>query len=507
MSKRALLSVSNKTGLVDLARALVRLGFEIVSTGGTARTLREHQVPVTPVSDVTGFPEILEGRVKTLHPKIHGGILAKRTASHLQELEERAIVPISLVAVNLYPFKETIAKPGVTFEEAIENIDIGGPAMVRAAAKNHQYVTIIVNPARYQQVVAELEQHGEVSTELRRLLALEAFAHTAQYDAMISRYLHDLDGDLKLGPAFILSGEKIQALRYGENPHQQAAFYRLENKGLAAAKKLQGKELSFNNIMDLDAALNIVAEFSEPACAIIKHTNPCGVAIGETSAMAYAKAHGADPVSAFGGIVAFNKTVDAGTAGELVQTFLEAVAAPEFEPAALHILQQKPHLRVMAVPQAPVELPDFDLKKVGGGFLVQEKDTKLDAGEWEWVTAAKGEPQFAEDLLFAWKVVKHVKSNAIVTAKGGVTTGIGPAQTNRVGAAKIALEQAGEKARDGVLASDAFFPFRDTVDLAAQYGIKAIVQPGGSVKDEESIAACNEHGMAMAFTGLRHFKH
>jgi phosphoribosylaminoimidazolecarboxamide formyltransferase/IMP cyclohydrolase len=338
-------------------------------------------------------------------------------------------------------------------------------------------------------------------------LAYEAFRHTAEYDLMISQYLGDLIGCEKFPPIFSLTGEKVQDLRYGENPHQNAAFYRTENSGLAAAKQLQGKELSFNNIMDLEAAWNIVKEFSEPACAIIKHTNPCGVAIAATLAEAYTKAHEADPVSAFGGIVGFNRIVDGPTASELIKTFLEAVAAPGYTPEALEILGGKPNLRVMSVPAGQGRELQLDIKKVSGGFLVQDKDIELYSGDWKWVTTKKASPDLIKDLEFAWKVVKHVKSNAIVTAKGGVTTGIGPGQTNRVGAAKIALEQAGDKARGGVLASDAFFPFRDTVDLAAKYGISAIVQPGGSVKDEESIAACNEHGIAMAFTGMRHFKH
>lgn len=504
---RALLSVSDKTGIVDLARELVSLGFVILSTGGTAKTLQEHNIPVTPVSQATGFPEILEGRVKTLHPKIHGGILAKRTPDHLEQLATNEIEPIDIVVVNLYPFKETIAKPDVTLEEAIENIDIGGPAMVRAAAKNHEYVTIIVNPGRYSEVLSQLREQGKVSPALRRELAYEAFRHTAEYDLLISQYLGDVIGGEKFPPIFSLTGEKVQDLRYGENPHQQAAFYRTESSGLAAAKQLQGKELSFNNIMDLEAAWNIVKEFSEPACAIIKHTNPCGVAIAATLAEAYTKAHEADPVSAFGGIVGFNRIVDGPTASELIKTFLEAVAAPGYTPEALEILGGKPNLRVMSVPAGQGRELQLDIKKVSGGFLVQDKDIELYSGDWKWVTTKKASPDLIKDLEFAWKVVKHVKSNAIVTAKGGVTTGIGPGQTNRVGAAKIALEQAGDKARGGVLASDAFFPFRDTVDLAAKYGISAIVQPGGSVKDEESIAACNEHGIAMAFTGMRHFKH
>lgn len=507
MGKRALLSVSDKRGIVDFAQGLVKLGYEILSTGGTAKILAEHGIPVTPVSEVTGFPEILEGRVKTLHPKIHGGILAKRIPAHLTQLEEHGIVPISLVVVNLYPFKETVAKPGVTIEEAIENIDIGGPAMVRAAAKNHQYVTVIVNPERYGEVLTLLEKEGEVPLAMRRRLAYEAFSHTAHYDAMISKYLGSLLEEKELPLEFTLGGQKIQDLRYGENPHQKAAFYQVEDYGLAAAEQLQGKELSFNNIMDLEAAWDLVQEFSQPACAIIKHTNPCGVAIGENLKEAYTKAYEADPVSAFGGIVGLNREVDGETAQALIQIFLEAVAAPAYTQEALAILKAKPGLRVLKV-KGRSQGRTLDIKTVSGGFLVQERDDQPSSPDWQWVTETKVEDEsLLKDLQFAWTVVKHVKSNAIVTAKNGVTTGIGPGQTNRVGAAKIALRQAGDKAKGGVLASDAFFPFRDTVDLAAQYGIKAIIQPGGSLRDEESIAACNEHGIAMAFTGRRHFRH
>ncbi|MDS1029010.1 bifunctional phosphoribosylaminoimidazolecarboxamide formyltransferase/IMP cyclohydrolase [Bacillota bacterium LX-D] len=507
MKKRALLSVSDKTGIVQLAKELVALGFEVLSTGGTAKTLKENNVPVTPVSEATGFPEILEGRVKSLHPKIHGGILAKRIPEHFAQLEENSIIPIDVVAVNLYPFKQTISKPNVTIDEAIENIDIGGPSMVRSAAKNHAYVTVVVNPSRYADIIAQLKANGDTTAEFRRELAYEAFTHTAQYDLLISNYLRELLDKEKFTPEFTLNGEKIQDLRYGENPHQKAAFYRTENTGIAAAEKLQGKELSFNNIMDLEAAWNIVQEFTEPACVIIKHTNPCGVAIADTLADAYVKAYEADPVSAFGGIVGLNREVDAKTAAELVKIFLEAVAAPSFSKDALEILSQKQNVRLMTVPTAQPEKLTVDIKKVSGGFLVQEKDTQLNQGDWKWVTEQKAADNLTKDLDFAWKIVKHVKSNAIVIAKDGVTTGVGPGQTNRVGAAKIALETSGEKAKGAVLASDAFFPFHDTIDLAAEYGVKAIVQPGGSLKDEESIAACNKHGIAMAFTGMRHFKH
>lgn len=510
MGKRALLSVSDKQGIVELAQGLVKLGYEILSTGGTAKILVEQGVVVTPVSQVTGFPEILEGRVKTLHPKIHGGILAKRTPDHLEQLKEQEIAPIDLVVVNLYPFKETVAKPEVTLEEAIENIDIGGPAMVRAAAKNHQYVAVVVNPQRYGEILSLLEEQGEIPLAVRRQLAFEAFSHTAHYDAMISQYLSGIlaqEKEQELPQEFTLGGKKIQDLRYGENPHQKAAFYQVGDYGLAAAEKYQGKELSFNNLMDLEAAWNLVLEFDEPACAIIKHTNPCGVAVAKNLKEAYTRAYEADPVSAFGGIVGLNREVDEETAKVLVEIFLEAVVAPGYTPQALEILKEKPNLRVLAV-KAGAKGKTLDIKTVSGGFLVQEKDQVEESPQWQWVTDKKVEEEkLLKDLQFAWKVVKHVKSNAIVTVKDGVTTGIGPGQTNRVGAAKIALSQAGPKAKGGVLASDAFFPFRDTVDLAAQYGISAIIQPGGAIRDEESITACNEHGIAMAFTGRRHFRH
>jgi len=509
--KRALISVSDKTGIVDFARELATLGYEIVSTGGTAKTLKENGVDVTYISKVTGFPEILDGRVKTLHPKVHGGILARRTQKHLQELEQNGIIPIDVVAVNLYPFKETVSRPNVTLDEAVENIDIGGPAMIRAAAKNYRYVIVVVDPARYGEIIAVLKG-GKVSEEYRFKLALEAFLHTAEYDRYIADYFAKLAGREKFGRTFSIFGERIQNLRYGENPHQKAAFYRDETAGpgtVAGAKQHQGKELSFNNIIDVEAALSAVREFEEPAAVVIKHTNPCGVAVGRKLREAYERALNADPVSAFGGIVGLNREVDADTASKLTEIFLEAVIAPAFKPEALEILASKPNLRVLECgwwgKDAGV---GYDIKKVSGGFLVQEQDSELALpGDWKTVTSRKPTEEEIGDMLFAWKVVKHVKSNAIVVAKDGVTLGVGAGQMNRVGSAKIALEQAGEKAAGAVLASDAFFPFRDTVDQAAGAGIKAIIQPGGSVRDEESIKAADEHGLAMVFTGMRHFKH
>ncbi|HHW07288.1 MAG TPA: bifunctional phosphoribosylaminoimidazolecarboxamide formyltransferase/IMP cyclohydrolase [Clostridia bacterium] len=503
--RRALISVSAKEGIVDFARELIQLGFEIISTGGTAAFLSRASIPVTEVSTVTGFPEILEGRVKTLHPKIHGGILARRTEAHLQVLAEHHISPIDLVVVNLYPFRETVANPAAGWEEAVENIDIGGPTLIRAAAKNHQYVTVIVNPNRYREVMAQLKSYGAVSEALRRELAREAFQHTALYDAAIAAYFArhgSQPGDLPR--EFMLEGELVQELRYGENPHQKAAWYRHGAGGGAGVKQLQGLELSFNNLVDLQAAWALVQEFAQPAVAIIKHTNPCGVAIDDTLAAAYEKALAADPVSAFGGLVACNRPVDKDTAEKMTGIFLEGVIAPGFSEEAVEIFRSKPKLRLVVCEGMGGGM-NLEVKQVFNGFLVQERDDETVSPEaWQWVA---GEPQAVSDLWFAWQVVKHVKSNAIVVAKDGRTLGIGAGQMNRVGAAEIALKQAGEQARGAVLASDAFFPFRDTVDLAARCGIKAIVQPGGSVKDHESIAACQEHGIAMAFTGRRHFKH
>ncbi|BCV22498.1 bifunctional phosphoribosylaminoimidazolecarboxamide formyltransferase/IMP cyclohydrolase [Moorella sp. Hama-1] len=513
MAPRALLSVSDKTGLVELARGLVGLGWELISTGGTARTLTEAGLPVTQVAAVTGFPEILDGRVKTLHPRIHGGILARPTPEHQEQLQEQGIRPIDLVVVNLYPFRETIARPGVTPEEAIENIDIGGPAMVRAAAKNHERVAVIVDPASYGEVLAELREQGTVGPSTRRRLAAAAFAHTAAYDAAIAAYFQRLILHEESFPtSFVLSGEKVQDLRYGENPHQGAAFYRLPAPppgSLAGARQLQGKELSYNNLMDLDAAWNLACDIKEPVVAIIKHTNPCGVARATTPAAAYRLAYAADPVSAFGGIVACNRPVDAALAGEMTAIFLEAVIAPEFTPEALEILKSKPNLRLLAAGErAGYRTREYQVRPVSGGFLVQEPDYHiLDPEHLQVVTARQPEAGEMEDLLFAWQVVKHVKSNAIVVAKDGVTLGVGAGQMNRVGAARIALEQAGARAKGAVLASDAFFPFGDTVEQAAAAGITAIIQPGGSIRDEESLKAADAAGMAMVFTGVRHFRH
>ncbi|MGI6420782.1 MAG: bifunctional phosphoribosylaminoimidazolecarboxamide formyltransferase/IMP cyclohydrolase [Syntrophomonadaceae bacterium] len=505
--KRALLSVSNKEGIVDFARGLEKLGFQIVSTGGTYQTLLEAGVKVIKVSDLTGFPEILDGRVKTLHPKVHGGILARRTAEHLRQLQDNEIETIDLVCVNLYPFRETVKKEGVSLEEAIENIDIGGPTMIRSAAKNYQDVIVVVKPELYQPVLTALQEKGDLAPDQRLKLALEAFSHTAAYDAMITAYLSGITGSL-FTDNYVLAGEKVYELRYGENPHQKACFYRNMTPGLGLpdARQLNGKELSYNNIIDVQAAWALVKEFSEPACVIIKHTNPCGTAIAPELDQAYERAFAADPKSAYGGIIAFNRPVDQKTAEKAAGPFMEAIIAPGYEETALSIFQNKKNLRVLQLPIQ--EQRDLQLKSVDGGFVLQETDEDaLTAEDLQVVTDKGPSPEQIKDLLFAWKVVKHVKSNAIVVAKNYTTLGVGAGQMNRVGSAAIALEQGKEKCQGAVMASDAFFPFNDTVELAARYGIKAIIQPGGSIRDQESIDECNRHGIAMVFTGLRHFKH
>ena len=512
MTKLALLSVSDKTGLVDFARGLVEQGFTVISTGGTKKTLADAGVPVKSVSEITGFPEILDGRVKTLHPKIHGGILARRDLEqHRLQMEEHGIGSIDLVAVNLYPFAQTVANADVTLAQAIENIDIGGPTMVRSAAKNFKDVAIVVNPARYNAVLDELRQQGSFSETTRFALAVEAFSHTAEYDAMISGWLYKQVKDAPLfAETLVLPYSKVQDLRYGENPQQKAAFYREPNAAagtVANAKQLQGKELSFNNINDLHAAWELVQEFTEPAAVAVKHANPCGVAVNSSIYAAYELAYEADPVSIFGGIVALNTKLDARTAEKMSEIFLEVIIAPEYEAEALAVLTKKKDVRVLQAP-LPKKREIFDVKKVSGGLLVQELDNNLiHSAGWGAVTDAKPTSQQIQDMIFGLKVVKHVKSNAIVLVKNGQTIGIGAGQMNRVGAAKIAIEQAGSKAEGSVLASDAFFPFRDTVDLAQQAGVKAVVQPGGSLKDQESTQACNEHGIAMMLTGTRFFKH
>jgi len=503
--KRALISVSDKNGVIEFAQGLERLGYEILSTGGTYKTLKEAGIKVVQVSEVTGFPEILDGRVKTLHPKIHGGILARRTEEHLRQLQANDIAPIDIVAVNLYPFRATINKPGVSLEEAIENIDIGGPTMVRAAAKNYQDVVIVVKPDFYAQILKELSENGEVSQATKFTLACEAFRHTAAYDAMISTYLSRLNGEI-FPTNFVLAGEKVYDLRYGENPHQKASFYRsmMPGSSLADAVQLNGKELSYNNIIDTQAAWGLVKEFTEPACVIVKHNNPCGTAIADTLAEAYEKAFAGDPVSAYGGIIAFNRRVDLETAQKVVVPFMEVVIAPGYDPVALDCLKSKKNLRVLALEINTSN--DLQVRTVEGGFVVQDPDTgEIGVNDLQLVTKTAPTPEQIKELLFAWKVVKHVKSNAIVVAKNGMTIGVGAGQMNRVGSARIAMEN--RDCNGAVMASDAFFPFKDTVELAAACGIKAIIQPGGSIRDQESIEECDRHGIAMVFTGMRHFRH
>ncbi|MEH7416115.1 bifunctional phosphoribosylaminoimidazolecarboxamide formyltransferase/IMP cyclohydrolase [Neobacillus drentensis] len=509
--KRALISVSDKNGITDFARELVSLGFELISTGGTKKALQEQGIPVMSVSDVTGFPEILEGRVKTLNPFIHGGLLSKHdNPDHLKQLDEHGIQPIQLVCVNLYPFQQTIAKPDVTEADAIENIDIGGPSMLRASAKNHQYLTVVVDPADYATVIEELKADGATTLETRRKLAAKVFRHTAAYDALIAEYMTNLAQE-ETPETLTVTYELKQTLRYGENPHQNAAFYRKplgSTFSIANAVQLHGKELSYNNINDADAALQIVKEFSEPAAVAVKHMNPCGVGTGQTGFEAFTKAFAADPVSIFGGIIAFNREVDAETAGKLHEIFLEIIIAPSFSEEALAILTGKKNLRLLTIPFNDVKKPEFKMTTIEGGLLVQEQDryslenatitvpTKRQPTEEEW-----------EALKLGWKVVKHVKSNAIVVSSKDMTLGVGAGQMNRVGSAEIALKQAGDKAEGAALASDAFFPMNDTVEAAAKAGITAIIQPGGSIKDADSIKKADEYGIAMVFTGVRHFKH
>lgn len=510
--KRALISVSNKAGVIEFARGLAELGVEIVSTGGTAKALREAGVPVTYISDVTGFPEILDGRVKTLHPAVHGGILALRTSEHLEQLAKHDITPIDLVAVNLYPFRETIAKAGVTLAEAIENIDIGGPTMLRSAAKNYENVLVIVNPQRYNEVLEALRQ-GEDGRELRMALAREAFAHTASYDTAITAYLSGLGEGAELFPPTLgISLERAQVLRYGENPHQQASFYRdttITGPCTGNAVQLWGKELSYNNILDINSAFELVREFIEPAAVIVKHNNPCGCAVSAQLKDAYLKALEGDPVSAYGGIIALNRVVDTATAQEMARLFVEAIIAPGYNDDALEILKKKANLRLLATGELTGQTSDrLDMRRVNGGLLVQEFDREvLKLPELKTVTKRIPSQDEMDELIFAMTVVKHVKSNAIVLTKGRQLIGVGAGQMNRVGSCRIALTQAGDKAAGAVMGSDAFFPFNDTVLEAAGAGIAAIIQPGGSIRDEESIKACDEHGMAMVFTGMRHFKH
>jgi len=504
MARLALLSVSDKTGLIDFARTLRdEFSFDIISSGGTAKALLAEGIPVTKVADYTGSQEILGGRVKTLHPRIHGGILARRDVPQdLTDLENNQIRPIDLVVVNLYPFEQTIALPDVTLPEAIEQIDIGGPTLIRASAKNYAHVTVLSNPHSYNSYLEQLRQNqGEVSLEFRQQCAQKAFLHTAGYDSAIASYLSKDN--------FTLTGKTLQPLRYGENPHQSAAWYQTGDTptGWATASILQGKELSYNNLVDLEAAERIVSEFPDtPAAVIIKHTNPCGVALADSLEEAYHKAFNADSVSAFGGIVALNRPIDAATAKALTQTFLECIVAPGIETQAKEIIATKSKLRVLLLPDTTSIKQT--VKVIAGGFLVQDADNyTADSSTWQVVSDRTPSPTELAELLFAWNICKHVKSNAIVVTNNRTTIGIGAGQMNRVGSVKIALEQAGEAAKGGFLASDGFFPFDDSVRTAAAAGINAIVQPGGSMRDADSIKAANELGLIMVFTGIRHFLH
>ncbi len=509
--KRALVSVSDKTNLVTFVSGLVELGYEIISTGGTKSALDQAGISTIGISDVTGFPEIMDGRVKTLHPKVHGALLCVRdNASHVEQLKQLQIDYIDLVCVNLYPFKETVQKEGVTHEEIIENIDIGGPSMLRSASKNYRFIPVICDPSDYDGVLAELQETGETSLSTRERLAAKVFRHTARYDAMIADYLSKRTQE-KFPESITLTFDKVQDLRYGENPHQQAAFYRNMNPqySLANAKQLHGKELSYNNIQDGNAAIEILKEF-EGQCAVVglKHMNPCGVGIGNTIEEAWDKAYEADPVSIFGGIVAMNEEVNKSVAEKLANIFLEIIIAPSFSEEAFAILTKKKNIRLMVLDVTLQPSAKRKITHVNDGLLVQDMDDhQLDVKALTCVTKRQPSAEEMEQLLFAWKVVKHVKSNAIVLVKDHMTIGVGAGQMNRVGAAKIAIEQAQEKAEGSVMGSDAFFPMSDTVEAAAQAGITAIIQPGGSIKDQLSIDACDQHNIAMVFTGVRHFKH
>lgn len=522
-SKRALVSVSDKQGIAEFGSALTELGYQLISTGGTARVLEEAGVKVERVEKVTGFPEILGGRVKTLHPKIHAGILARDIPEDKAQLDQLGIEPINLVVVNLYPFQEAVSRPGLPVCEALEQIDIGGPAMLRAAAKNFPRVAVVVNPNRYDQIIKELREQGDISLSTRLALAQEAFWHTAQYDAAISNYLSGVSAqegkmmppvEEKFPGRMLMPLVKISDLRYGENPHQDAAFYRDESvppHGVAGARQFHGKELSFNNILDLNAALSIVAEFEAPAAVVIKHNTPSGVSMAASLVEAYRRAYEADSVAAYGGVVGLNRTVDKETAAAMAETFLEAIIAPAYSGEALAILKSKKNLRILCTGEFADLREEIDVKRVSGGFLLQEPDSlgDLRGGRQNLKVVTKRPPSETEwdDLLFSWVVAKHVFSNGIVVAREGQTLGIGGGQVSRVAAARIALAKAGEKVKGAVMASDGFLPFPDTIEYAAKSGITALIQPGGSIRDEDVIKAADEAGMAMVFTGKRHFKH
>ena len=523
--RRALISVSDKTGIVEFAQALAERGVDILSTGGTARLLAEQGIAVTEVSDYTGFPEMMDGRVKTLHPKVHGGVLGRRGQDD-DVMEKHGINPIDMVVVNLYPFAETVAKEGCTLADAVENIDIGGPTMVRSAAKNHKDVTIVVNAGDYQRVIAEMDANDKSLTlETRFDLAIAAFEHTAAYDGMIANYFGTMvpsygenkegDEESKFPRTFNQQFEKKQDMRYGENSHQAAAFYVEANPqeaSVSTARQIQGKALSYNNIADTDAALECVKEFNEPACVIVKHANPCGVALGKDILEAYNRAYQTDPTSAFGGIIAFNQELDAATATAIVERqFVEVIIAPSVSAEAIEVVAAKKNVRLLECGEWSTKTTGFDVKRVNGGLLVQDRDQGMvSLDDLKVVSKRQPTEEELKDALFCWKVAKYVKSNAIVYAKGDMTIGVGAGQMSRVYSAKIAGTKAADEGLEvagSVMASDAFFPFRDGIDAAAEAGIKCVIQPGGSMRDDEVIAAADEHGMAMIFTGMRHFRH
>ena len=509
--KRALISVFDKSGIVDFAKSLHGMGWEIISTGGTSKKLKEEEINVMDISDLTKFPECFDGRVKTLHPNVEGGILAIRdNDKHKQQMAELGIEPIDMVVCNLYPFKQTILKEGVSHEEIIENIDIGGPTMIRAAAKNYPFVTVITDPEDYDQVINEIKENGDTTLATKELLAAKVFIHTAHYDSLIANYFTKRL-NIHSAKTLTLTYEKKQDLRYGENPHQQATFYTQvqETEGtLTGAIQLQGKELSYNNIGDTDGALEALKEFDEPTIVAAKHANPCGVGSSDTLSKAFQKAYEADPVSIYGGIVAANREIDKATAELMSPIFLEVIVAPSFSEEAMAILGKKKNLRLLQLPH--IEKHDYTTPKaktVLGGLLIQDMDLKLLEDDLKVVTERQPSEKERGDLLFAWKVVKHAKSNAIVLAKDKCTTGVGPGQVSRIWALENAIRQGGERIAGSVLASDAFFPFSDCVEAAHKAGVTAIIQPGGSIRDEESIVAANKYGIAMIFTGIRHFKH
>lgn len=508
--KRALISVSDKDGIVEFAKELAGLGYEIISTGGTKKTLDENGIATIGISEVTNFPEIMDGRVKTLHPNVHGALLCVRdNPDHVKQLEDLNIQYIDLVCVNLYPFKQTLMKDGVTHEEIIENIDIGGPSMLRSASKNYKFIPVLVDPKDYEPVIKELKEKGETCPITREYLAAKVFRHTASYDAIIAQYLTEKTGE-KFPETFSVTYDKVQDLRYGENPHQDAAFYKSADPkySIANAKQLHGKELSYNNIQDANACIEVLKDFDEPCAVGMKHMNPCGVGIGATIDQAWDKAYEADSTSIFGGIVAFNGEVEEVTAEKLSKIFLEIIIAPKFSDKAFEILSQKKNIRLLQLDTSLAVNSKLKVTNVNDGLLVQDMDLKkIMEEDLTFPTKRKPTKEELEQLLFAWKVVKHVKSNAIVLVKDNMTIGVGAGQMNRVGAAKIALEQAGDKAKGSVMSSDAYFPMPDTVESAVAAGVTAIIQPGGSIKDQLSIDVCDEHNIAMVYTGVRHFKH